>query len=130
MQSNSIHCFICNKNLKLNQIWPSIRTQCAAYTATPIQVYLEQLSCKTPLCETDSELDAIVICNECQGKINDYDLACSQARTIENDLRTLLNKSRELNIKPEPAIKEEDVELGKTEANSCDDNIDMQIDSE
>lgn len=119
-----IRCFICYKKLELGKIWPSIRTQCTTYTATPIKIYLEQLTGDTPLTQTDDELDEIVLCEECQLKINDYDLACSTARNIENDLRTLLTKSKELSIKPEVVIKEETVELDVGAAEDDYDNYD------
>lgn len=102
-----IRCFICYKKLELGKIWPSIRTQCTTYTSTPIKIYLEQLTGDAPLTQSDDDLDEIVICEECQLKVNEYDLACSTARDIENDLRTLLTKSKELSIKPEVIIKEE-----------------------
>lgn len=98
---------------KLEFYSPSIRTQSTIYTETPIKTYLEQFADQLPLTETEEELDNIIICEECQLKINDYDLACSTARNIENDLRDLLKKSKELIIKHEIDIKIE-----------CDDMID------
>lgn len=99
---------------------------------------MERLSDQSPLTTTDSELDNIVICDECRAKLNDYDLACSTARDIENDLRTLLNKSKELSTieatELQLAIKEEDIKFdvaADAEPDNCDaDHIDKEMDSE
>lgn len=101
--SNS-RCYICFKKQEFFQ--ESIRAQNATYTETPIKTYLEQFAGQS-LTTSEEELDKIILCQECLAKINDYDLACLTARNIENDLRDMLQKSKEMIIKEEISIKDE-----------------------
>lgn len=91
------NCYICNKllNIKNRKSYQNIHAA-TQYSQTPLTEYIIKfLEFKEGIRFKDNNL----VCQECAGKLNDYDLACTTAERIENELKATLHSTEQAYLK-------------------------------
>lgn len=90
-------CYICNTP---SALYSDLSKTRSTHTKTPICDFIDRIVGDTVAATERVHWNDCIVCIECLGKIDEYDLACQTAHRVENELRKLLLRPKSEFVEP------------------------------